>query len=149
NPVKRFLVAVLFDVLQRGLAPALVVPGDHSVEVKAVGFDVGMEVASTATEEGVGPARRGNESDTPGARRQDAGESAAQVKAAPRRRPWWVEVVLLRYLREVIDTPPAQWGEVATVAVRQERHDRVVEATAVPVQEEQCVEDGVRHRIVA
>ena len=49
EPVERFLVAVLFDVLQRGLAPELVVPGDHGVEVEAVGFDVGMEVAGTAS----------------------------------------------------------------------------------------------------
>src|SRR5262249_58307815 len=76
-------------------------------------------------------------------------ERAAEVKAAARRRPWWVEVVLRRYLREVVDAPPAQRGEVATVAVRQERHDRVIEATAVPVQEEERVEDGVWHRIVA
>src|SRR5437773_2501538 len=121
EPVEGFLVAVLFDVLQRGLAPELVVPGDHSVEVEAVGFDVGMEVAGAAAEEGVGPTRGGDESDAPGARRQDAGESAAQVKAAPRCRPWGVEIVLLRYLREVVDTPPAQRGEVATVAIRHER----------------------------
>ena len=97
----------------------------------------------------MGPARRGDEGDAPGARRQDAGQGAAQVEAAPRRRPRWVEVVLLGHLREVVDAPPAQRGELAAVAVRQERHDRVVEATAVPVQEEQRVEDGVRHRIVA
>src|SRR5712691_7988709 len=53
EPVERFLVAVLFDVLQRGLAPELVVPGDHGVEVEAVSFDVGMEVAGAAAEEGV------------------------------------------------------------------------------------------------
>src|SRR5437763_73887 len=57
EPVEGFLVAMLFDVLQRGLAPELVVPGDHSVEVEAVGFDVGMEVAGAAAEEGVGPTR--------------------------------------------------------------------------------------------
>src|SRR5215831_8230967 len=149
EPVERFLVAVLFDVLQRGLAPELVVPGDHGVEVQAVGFDVGMEVAGTAAEERVGPARRRDKGDTPGARRQDAGEGAAQVKAAPWRRPGWVEVILLGYGREVVDAPPTQRGEVATVTVCQERHDRVVEAVAVPVQEQQRVEDGVRHRIVA
>src|SRR5262249_30781489 len=76
-------------------------------------------------------------------------ERAAEVKAAPRRRPWGVEVVLLRYLREVVDAPPTQRGEVATVAVRQERHDRIIEATTVPVQEEQRVENSVWHRIVA
>jgi hypothetical protein len=45
EPVERFLVAMLFDVLQRGLAPELVVSGDHGVEVEAVGFDVRMAVA--------------------------------------------------------------------------------------------------------
>src|SRR5215471_6486716 len=128
EPVERFLVAVLFDVLQRGLAPELVVPGDHGVEVQAVGFDVGMEVAGTAAEERVGPARRRDKGDTPGAQRQNAGEGAAQVKATPRRRPGRVEVVFLGYLGEVVDAPPTQRGEVATIAVRQERHDWVVEA---------------------
>src|SRR5262245_62498616 len=78
--------------------------------MEAVSLDVGMEVAGATAEEGVGPARRGDKGDTPGARRQDAGESAAQVKAAPRRRPWWVKVVLLRYLREIVDAPSAQWS---------------------------------------
>jgi hypothetical protein len=40
EPVERFLGAVMFDVLERGLAPALTVPGDYGVEVEAVGFDV-------------------------------------------------------------------------------------------------------------
>src|SRR5712691_9289768 len=95
EPVERFLVAVIFDVLQRRLAPERVVPGDHGVVVEAVGFDVGMEIAGAAGEEGMGPASRGDEGDAPGARRQDAGKGAAQVEAALRRRPWRVEVVLL------------------------------------------------------
>src|SRR5712692_6438493 len=149
EPVERFLVAVLFDVLERGLAPERIVPGDHGVEVEAVGFDVRMEVAGTAAEEGVGPARRGDQGNAPGARRQDAGEGTAQVKAAPRRRPRRIEVVFLWHVREVVDAPPVQRSELAAVAVRQERDNRVGEATTVPVQEQQRIEDGVRHRLVA
>src|SRR5262245_56005606 len=126
-------MAVLFDVLQRGLPPELVIPGDHGVEVEAVSFDMRMEVAGAAAQEGVGPACRGDEGDAPGARRQDAGQGAAQVEAAPRRRPRWVEVVLLRYLGEVVDTPPAQVRELAAVAIGQKRDDWVIEAAAVPV----------------
>ena len=36
EPVERFLVAMLFDILQRGLAPECVVPDDYGVEVEAV-----------------------------------------------------------------------------------------------------------------
>ena len=55
----------MFDVLQCGLAPELIVPGDHSVEVEEVGFEdeVGMAVAGAAGDEGVGSAGRGNEGD--------------------------------------------------------------------------------------
>lgn len=103
NQLERFLVAVLFDVLQRGLAPELIVPGEHGLEVEAVSFDVGMEIAGATAEEGVEPARRGDKGDAPGARRQNTGQGTPQVKATPWRRPRRVEVILLWDLREVDD----------------------------------------------
>jgi hypothetical protein len=93
-------------------------------------------------EEGVRPARRGDQRHAPGAFAQRARGGRAHLHAALGRRRGWIEIRLGERLGQA--GAKALLGDhPAPVAVHLEGHDRIREAHAIVVEVEDGVEEGV------
>ena len=81
-------VAVRPDRQGRGIAKSLVEAAVAQLcEARAIGLDVGMEISRPRSQEGVRPARGGDERHAPRARLERARRRGAQREAARRPRP--------------------------------------------------------------
>jgi hypothetical protein len=69
------------------------------------------------------------------------------VEAAPGLRRGWVHLGLRRHLREVVEHSSAERDETTPVAVDGKWEERIREASAVPIEVERRVEEGVRHGV--
>src|SRR3989441_10808281 len=147
HPVEKLLLAALLDRGQRRLAPGRPVASLERRVQDAVGRDIRIEEVVLGRQERVGPARRGDERDTPGAPRQGAGAGGAEVEAAPGHRRGRVELITGRRLGEACDAGPLR-DHLPPVAVDLEGHHSVVEALAVVIEEHHRVQKRVSELVV-
>src|SRR3989454_1707575 len=124
HPVEELLLAALLDRGQRRLAPGRPVASLERRVQDAVGRDIRIEEVVLARQERVGPARRGDERDTPGAPCQGAGARGAEVEAAPGHRRGRVELIAGRRLGEACDAGSLR-DHLSPVAVDLDRHPPV------------------------
>src|SRR6266478_5976728 len=84
HPVQELLLAGILDLLGAQLAPARELARAQFVEARPVAGIVGIEVMVFWRQEGVRPARRGDQRDPPWAVGQSLRHRAADIETAPR-----------------------------------------------------------------
>jgi len=104
EPVQHLVLAGIFDLSKRTLAPRSIVSGLEGAVQERVGFSVRIEMIRLLGQKGVRPARRRDECNPPRAIRHSARAGSAELKAARGRRRWWIELLcgqLLANLAEI------------------------------------------------
>src|SRR5579884_407687 len=114
EPVQQLLLAAVLDLTKRPLPPDRVVAGDQRREQFSVRGQVGIQAIVLRREEGVRPARRGDERDAPRARGERPRARGAQLEAAAWRGRRRVQLVLAdrfpqpAHVAAKPDDPPAE-----------------------------------------
>src|SRR5262249_598899 len=119
----------------------------QSLIERAIGLDVGVEQVVLRREEGVRPAGRCDQRDAPRALLDDAGAGRAEIEAAPWGRGGGVELVLLGELAQTARAGLLR-DHTASVAIHLERQDRIGEAFAVIIEEQQRVQKSMAELVM-
>src|SRR5215470_1945691 len=141
-PIEHLLLPRALDGLQGPRAPCLVVSDAQRLVEAAVLLDVGIELVVLVGEEGVRPARGGDERRAPRAVPHHPRGGRPDLHAAPRTRRRRIE----RIAGDGIGEAPAASAlrdDAPAVAIDLEGDDRIREADAIVIEEHDRVEEGM------